>query len=101
MVTPAIRTRRSQSGNLIDVMSIVVSPLSPLARIFVRHPRATETSGLGRTSGVVIKLAQRNPDLAGKIDQRDRECAKGNHEQEGNPALVPNLEKRACESHNH
>ena len=39
-------------------------------------------------SGVMIELAQRNPDLAGKIDQRDGERAERNHEEDRNPAFM-------------
>lgn len=46
----------------------------------------------------MIELAQRDPDLSGKIDQRYREGAKGNHEGDGNAALVLNVKERACEA---
>ena len=45
-------------------------------------------------SGVMIELAQRNPDLAGKIDQRDGERAERNHEENSDPALMLELKER-------
>jgi hypothetical protein len=46
-------------------------------------------------SGVVIKFAQRNSHLAGKIDQRDGKRAQRNHEEDGDPALVLELKERS------
>jgi hypothetical protein len=44
----------------------------------------------------MIELAQCDSHLAGKINKRCSERTKGNHEQDGHPALVLNLKKRAC-----
>jgi hypothetical protein len=49
----------------------------------------------------MIELAQCDPDLPGKIDQRYGEGAQGNHEEDGNPALVLNLKERADERNDH
>jgi hypothetical protein len=50
---------------------------------------------------MMIEFAHSNSYLPGKIDERDCECAKGDHEQESNPALVLNFEECASESHDH
>jgi hypothetical protein len=43
---------------------------------------------------MVIIFTQRNPDLAGKIDQRDGERAERNHEEDSDPALMRELKER-------
>src|ERR1700720_2140470 len=53
------------------------------------------------TSGVVIELAQCNSHFAGKIDKRYGEGGEGRHEKDGEPALVLNREKGACERDDH
>src|SRR5439155_12992031 len=45
---------------------------------------------------VMIELAQCDSHLAGKINQRCSEGTKGDHEQDGHPALMLNLEQRTC-----
>jgi hypothetical protein len=52
-------------------------------------------------SGIVVKFAQRNSHLPGKIDQRYAKGAKGHYEEDGNPALVLDLKERAYKGNDH
>jgi hypothetical protein len=62
--------------------------------------RGGETKSV-TASGVMIELAQCDSHLPGKINKRYREGTEGNHEQDGHPALVLNLEHRACKCDDH
>jgi hypothetical protein len=77
-----------------------VVPIAALVRFFTQAIGAGSLRVMGRggetksvaASGVMIELAQCDSHLPGKINKRYREGTEGNHEQDGHPALMLNLE---------
>src|ERR1700683_1067228 len=52
-----------------------------------------------RSSSEVLEIHHGQLDLSGEIDQRKRECSKGNNEQESDAVFMREVEKRDAESH--